>query len=79
MLQLGNSNGKSLRLRQKVEGDAVVVFIPNRDEFSITDMVRNSRCMMIIESNKYANSLLLFLTFRQCALLLSNLHKNTVI
>ena len=30
MLQLGNSNGKSLRLRQKVEGDAVVLFIPNR-------------------------------------------------
>ena len=79
MLQLSNSNGKSLRLRQKVEGDAVVVFIPNRDEFSITDMVRNSRCMMIIESNNYANSLLLFLTFRQCALLLSNLQKNTVI
>ena len=79
MLHLGKSNGKSLRLRQKVEGDAVVVFIPNRDGFSIADMVRNSRCMMIRESNNYANSLLLFLTSRWWALLLSNLQKNTVI
>ena len=69
MLQLDNSNGKSLRLRQKVEGDAVDVFIPNRDEFYIPDIVRNSRCMMIIESNNYAISLLLFLTSTQCALL----------
>ena len=69
MLQLDNSNGKSLRLRQKVEGDAVDVLIPNSDEFYIPDIVRNSRCMMIIESNNYAISLLLFLTSRQCALL----------